>query len=509
MTMLSNLPTKYISKSMTALAALALISGCAVGPDFLKPFAPHVSGYTREPLAGKIATAPVAGGEAQSYVEGMDISHQWWEVFKSPQLDALIKRALKNNPDMQAAEAALRVAQEQVKAQQGAYYPTVTANPSVSRQYIARSVAATDPLPTGDLIFSLNTAQVAVSYTPDVFGLNRRTVESLQAQAEYQRFQLAAAYVTLTSNVVAAAVQEASLRAQIEATQDMIRVNTEMLGILRKQYSQGYVMRADVAAQEAQLAQVIATLPPLQKQLAQGRDLLTALAGRYSAEEVAERFKLADLHLPKQLPLSLPSRLVQQRPDVRSAEEQLHSASAQIGIAVANRFPQFTINALGGDAGTTISHLFQPSDVFWSLTGGIAQTIFDGGTLRHRQKAAEAAYNQAAAQYKSTVIGAVQNVADTLRAIQYDASGLKASSEAEHATRVSLDVTRDQYKAGFTTYSALLLAEQAYQQAKIALVQAQASRFADTAALFQALGGGWWNQPPAVKAAAAIATKHS
>jgi NodT family efflux transporter outer membrane factor (OMF) lipoprotein len=480
-----------LSRLGSVMAALALISGCAAGPYFQRPAAPTINGYIPEPLA-KTSSANLVGGESQSYVEGMDISNQWWEVFKSPQLNALIQQSLKNNPDMQAAEAALRAAQEQVKAQQGAYYPTVTAEPSVSRQKVANSISS--PLSSGSTIFSLNTAQVAVSYTPDVFGLNKREVESLQAQAEYQRFQVAAAYVTLTSNVVAAAVQEASLRAQIAATQDIIHVNTEMLDILQKQYSHGYVMRADVAAQEAQLAQVKTILPPLQKQLAQERNLLTALAGRYSSQEVAEKFELSDLHLPQQLPLSLPSRLIEQRPDVRSAEEQLHAASAQIGIATANRLPQFNIGALGGYTASSIAHLFQPADAFWSLTSGITAPIFDGGTLFHRQKSAEAVYDQAAAQYKSTVISAVQNVADTLRAIQYDADGLKAALDAEHATKVSFDVVNGQYKAGYITYAALLQAEQAYQQTKINLVQAQASRFADTAALFQALGGGWWNQ---------------
>lgn len=475
-----------------SFAVITLVSGCAVGPDYQRPSAPTVNGYIPETLT-KTSSADVAGGVSQSYVEGKEISSQWWEVFKSPQLNELIQQSLKNNPDMQAAEAALRAAQEQVKAQQGAYYPTVTAEPSVSRQKAANSLSS--PLASGNTLYSLNTAQVAVSYTPDVFGLNKRTVESLQAQAEYQRFQLAAAYVTLTSNVVAAAVQEASLRAQIAATQDIIHANTEMLDILRKQYSYGYVMRADVAAQEAQLAQVVATLPPLQKQLAQERDLLTALAGRYSSQEVAEKFELSDLHLPQELPLSLPSKLIEQRPDIRSAEEQLHSASAQIGVAVANRLPQFNIGAVSGYTGTTIAHLVGPADAFWGLTGGLTAPIFDGGTLFHRQKLAEAAYDQAVAQYKSTIISAVQNVADSLRAIQYDADGLKAAVDTEHATKISLDVTRGQYKAGFTTYSALLQAEQAEQQAVINLVQAQANRFADTTALFQALGGGWWNQP--------------
>ena len=532
MTNLSSFSSKRLRGCVAALGVLALTASCAVGPDFLRPRPPAVSGYTPGPLAKKTAAAPVAAGEAQSYAEGMDISHQWWEVFRSKQLNALLTQSLKNNPDLQAAEEALRVAQENVKAQQGFFFPTIQAGYSPSRTELAGNEGGNSPGVQGNgaviattsnppasaggtppfnapVFYTFHTSEVTVGYVPDVFGLNRRTVESLKAQAESQRFQLAAVYVTLTSNVVAAAVQEASLRAQIAATEDLVRINTDMLDILRKQYSHGYVMQADVAAQEAQLGQVLSTLPPLQKQLAQGRDLLTALACRYSAEEVSEKFSLADLHLPRQLPLSLPSRLVEQRPDVRSAEEQMHSASAQIGVAVANILPQFSINgALGGEA-SVFSEQFWPSGQFFSLIGNVTQTIFDGGTLLHRKRGAEAAYKQAALQYRSTVITAFQNVADTLRAIQYDASNLKAASYAERATKVTLDVTRDQFKAGFTTYSAVLMAEQAYQQARINTVQAQANRFADTAALFQALGGGWWNQPPAVKAAASQPPKHS
>jgi len=470
---------------VTLLVAATLISNCAVGPDFHKPDAPEATGYTKDSI-GNI--------DAQALIQDMDIPGQWWTLFKSRQLNALIESSLQSNPNIQAAEAGLRAARENVKAQQGLFYPSVNGSYSGSRQSIAPSIAATDPLPSGQLLFSLYNAQVAVAYTPDVFGLNHRTVESLQAQAEIQRFQMLATYLTLTSNIVTAAIQESSLRAQIDATHEIISIETKMLQILRNQLAKGAASELDVAAQESQLAQAKAALPPLENQLAVQRDLLTALSGNLSNNEVSEKFKLSDLTLPAKLPLSLPSRLVEQRPDVRAAEEQLHSASAAIGVAVANRLPQFTINALGGDTGTNFAHLFNPADRFWSLTGGITQPIFDGGSLLHKERGAKATYEQAKAQYKATVITAFQNVADTLHALKFDADTLHAATAARDAASKTLELTRRQLQSGSVNYLAVLSAEQAWQQSRISLIQAQATRYADTAALFQALGGGWWNR---------------
>ena len=428
----------------------------------------------------------------------MDIPAQWWEVFKSPQLNDLIEQSIKNNPNIGAAEASLRVAQENVKAQEGFYYPSISGNANASRQKIAKSVSATNPLASGVPLFSLYTGQVLVSYTPDVLGLNRRTVESLEAQTKSQKFQLEAAYLSLTSNVVAAAVQEASFRSQISATEDLIKINSKILDLQKNQLSKGAASGLDIVSQESQLAQISATLPPLQKQLAQTRDLLTALAGKLPSEEIAQEFTLADLHLPQNLPVSLPSKLVEQRPDIRSAEEQLHSASAEVGVAIANRLPQFTINGGAGDIGTSMRHLFNPTDAFWNLAGGVTQPIFDGGTLLHRERGAEAAYDQAAAQYRSTVISAFQNVEDTLQALKYDAKALKTAIIAKNAAEKTLNLTKRQLQSGIANNLALLNAQQTYRQTTISLIQAQANRYADTAALFQALGGGWWNKPEIV-----------
>jgi NodT family efflux transporter outer membrane factor (OMF) lipoprotein len=481
---------------MAALSALLLIAGCAVGPDFKKPAAPNVSGYTPTPLLTTSSVTNVAGGGAQRFVPGHDIPGEWWRLFHSKPLNDLIERSLTNNPDLKAAQAALWVARENVLAQRGVYLPSVAGSFSASRQKQSEALAPVPnyPVVTSEFQYNLFTPQVSVSYVPDVFGQNRRTVESLQAQENQARFQLIATHITLSANVVAAAIQEASLRAQIEATRRIITISTNLLQILRAQFAKGYASRLDVAAQESQLAQVTAALPPLLTQLAQQRDLLAVLAGGFPNQDPIEAFDLSSLQLPEELPVSLPSQLVEQRPDVRQAEENLHAASAQIGIAIANRLPNITLTANAGSTALAIDQVFSSGTGFWGLGASVTAPIFEGGALLHKERAAKAAYIQAAEQYRSTVHTAFQNVADTLSALEQDADALKTEAAAAEAAKVTLELTRRQRETGYASNLALLNAEQTYQQTVINLVQAQASRFADTAALFQALGGGWWNR---------------
>ncbi len=482
----------FIVIAFLVFIALLLMTGCAVGPDFQRPATPNVDRYTPQPLPAQTASVEIKGGEAQHFVQDMDIPGQWWTLFHSKPLNDLIEQALKANPDLEAAQAALRVAWENVYAQQGAFFPSFEANFNPTRQKTAREL--TSPLANNNYTYSLYTAQVSVAYVPDVFGGTRRQVESLKAQAYSQRFQLEATYLTLTSNVVAAAVQEAALRGQIEATRKIIDIQSKSLELLKRQYELGQIATADVVAQEAALAQVQAMLPPLEKQLAQQRDVLARLIGCFPSEKIAGEFELSSLQLPLELPVSLPSRLVAQRPDVRTAEEQLHSAGADIGVSIANRLPNITLSANWGSSATAIDQLFTPGTGFWGLAGNLTQPIFQGGTLLHRQRAAEAAYDQAAAQYRSVVLTAFQNVADTLHAIRSDAEALKASVAAERAAARNLSIAQHQLELGDISYLGLLNAEQTYQQALINMVQALAIRYSDTAALFQALGGGWWNR---------------
>jgi NodT family efflux transporter outer membrane factor (OMF) lipoprotein len=480
---------------VVGLTTAALAAGCAVvGPDFAPPAAPDAKRYTREPLGAGTAAAPVRLGEPQKFIQDMQIPDQWWTVFHSRELSALTERAIKANPSMEQAIAALRVAEENTRAQEGKFFPLVQGNFTAVRQKIANSTPGSSA--TGDLIYSLYTAQALVTYTFDVWGLNRRMVESLQAQADSQHFLVEATYLTLTSNLVLAAIQEASLREQIRITLDLIKINGTALDKIRDRENKGLVSHVDVAAQEAALAQIAATLPPLRKALAQQRNLIAALAGRYPSEEPPEQFTLAKLRLPRNLPVSLPSKLIAQRPDVRSSEELLHSAAAQVGVAIANTLPNITLSANPGYVGTQLPGLISPDNLFWSVTGSATQTLFDAGTLLHQKRAAEAAYDQAAASYRGTVITAMQNVADTLRAIQQDAHALKAAVAFEHAAKVSLDLITQQYDDGLINILLQLQAQQAWLQARLAVVLAQAARLSDTVALFQALGGGWWNRPP-------------
>jgi NodT family efflux transporter outer membrane factor (OMF) lipoprotein len=319
-------------------------------------------------------------------------------------------------------------------------------------------------------------------------------VESLQAQEQAARFQMIATYTTLTANVVVTAIQAGSLQMQIDTTRQLIDINTDIVRILKYQFAKGYASRLDLAAQESQLAQVSATLPPLLKQLAQQRDLLAVLAGRFPNAAPTEDFSLSSLQLPQELPVSLPSQLVAQRPDVLQAEANLHDASAKIGIATANRLPNIVLTANAGSTAAAMDQLFSSGTGFWGLGAELTAPLFQGGTLLHQERAAKAAYVQAAEQYRSAVLTAFQNVADTLTALEQDAEGLKAAAAAADAAKVTLDLARRQLQDGYAGSLALLNAEQSYQQSRMSLVQAQANRFADTAALFQALGGGWWHR---------------
>jgi NodT family efflux transporter outer membrane factor (OMF) lipoprotein len=477
---------------LVAALATSLIAGCAVGPDFARPAAPDVSGYTAIAPKATASTANVTGGEAQRFAAGSDIPADWWTLFHSPQINALIAEALKNNSDLKAAQAALASARETARAQRGAYFPNVSLGYAASREQDPSGALAAVPS-TNAFLYNLYTPQVSVSFVPDVFGLNRRSVESAQAQQQSVRYQMLATDVTLSANVAVAAIQQASLQAQIDATQQLVAINTKTVAILQYQYSKGYASRLDLAAQETQLAQTNATLPPLRLQLAQQRDQLAVLTGHFPSQAPAEPVDLSTLRLPTELPLSLPSKLVRQRPDVLQAEANLHAASAQVGIAIANRLPNITLSGAAGHTGLSVGQTFGPGSAFWNIAASLAAPIIDGGALRHQERAAKANYDQAAAQYRSAVLTAFQNVADTLAALEQDADGLKAAAKADDAAKLTLDLSQRQWKDGYASQLTLLSAEQAALQARIALVQAQASRFADTAALFQALGGGWWN----------------
>lgn len=474
----------------------SLLAGCMVGPNFHKPAAPDVVTYNANPLPAKTAQAPYRGtaGKPQYFVRGRNLPADWWTLYHSPALNELIIKGLANSPNLIAAQTALRQAQENLRAQIGnSLIPAFDATVGGQREGLSGSAFGGE-IPSS--IFNLFNATVNVSYTLDVFGGARRQIEALQAQVDYQQFQVLATYLSLTSNIVTTAVTIASLEGQIDATRALIQEQEKQLAIIKKQYRLGGVANTNVLSQQTLVNQTRATLPPLQKSLSQSRHALAVLIGDYPNQQMPA-FQLDNMTLPITIPVSLPSELVRQRPDVRASEALLHAASAQVGVATANLFPQFKLSGTYyGWESSVPSGLFSAANLAWGYGGSLTQPVFHGGALRAQRRAAIAAYEQAAAQYKQTVLQAFQNVADSLRALDTDARAFRDQRQAELAAYNNLRITKKQYQLGGVSYLSLLTAQQQYQQTRIARIQAQAARYTDTAALYQSLGGGWWNRTP-------------
>lgn len=486
-------PSRLFLAVSYATLITPFVAGCAVGPDFKTPSAPDVNSYESSPLQDSTEQANSASGAAQKFVTSKDIPAAWWGLFHSEALNQLITNAIKSNPDIAAAEATLRMAEENTTAADGSLFPTLSGSFSSTREKTAGASFGGD-FPGS--IYTLHNASVNVSYGIDVFGGVRRQIEGLDAQKDYERFQLEATYLSLTGNIVTAAIQESSLRGQIAATEKIIAEQAHQLDLTKQQHELGGVSQLAVLSQQTNLQQTKATLPPLQAQLAATRHQLSVLGGQFPSQEPEAVFELNSLKLPEEIPVSLPSKLVEQRPDIRAAEANLHVASAAIGAAEANRLPQITLSADIGSMANKLQRLFTPGGGIWSFGADATQTLFDAGTLEHKQHSAEAEYDAVAAQYRKTVLVAFQNVADTLHALTSDAETLKEQAEAERSAVETLTLSQKQFDAGAISYLSLLSAEQSEQTAKIALIKAEAQRLSDTAALFEALGGGWWNREP-------------
>lgn len=486
--------------TVSLVVGTSQLSGCAIGPDYARPrlpdslsFAPGAS--ARFDSGSGDDTTPSTNG--QRLIQGAEIPANWWTAFASPELNRLVERALGANPNIDSAHAALRAAQENVSAQRGFFFPTVQANYAPIRIRNANSQSGSTPgaqtsgSSGGSGIYNFQTAQLTVGFNPDVFGVNKRLVESLQAGARLQRFQLEAITLTLASNVVAAAIQEALLRQQIATTEALVSNGTRALGIVERQQAAGAASKLDVANQATALAQARQLLVPLRKQLELNRNLLRALCGDAQDTELPETFTLESLRLPAELPLMLPSQVIEQRPDVRAAEEQLRATSELVGVARASRLPQFSIDASLGGGARSFAGMFSSGGPFFNLAGNLAAPLFDGGILKFRERAARENLNVATAQYQATVINAFQNVADTLQAIHSDSQFLDAAVGVELSARVALALTEKQHASGYIDRLVLLNAQRTVYQASFDVAQAQASRLGNSAALFQALGGGW------------------
>jgi NodT family efflux transporter outer membrane factor (OMF) lipoprotein len=497
--------------SALCLAVGLALSACAVGPDFRAPEAPKVADashpYTPAPLPAMAASGASPAYVPQHFVDGQDISATWWEAFQSPALNVLVQSALAHSPSAAAAQATLRQAEENYRADYGAkVLPSVTGQLSAGR---TRDAVAQGPGVPAGTTGNLFHAGLDLSYSLDIVGGNRRELEGVRAAIDYQRFQVEATWLSLTSSVVATAIQEASLRAQLQATREVVDNAAMSLKVIDAQVRLGALARSASLQQQTLIAQQQAQLPALEKALAQTRHQLAVLAGRLPGDEGLPTFDIDSLTLPRELPISVPAALVRQRPDVRASEALLHEASAQIGVAEAALYPQITLSAGVNRESFKIDKLFDTGTTGWSLAAGLVQPIFNGGALRAKKRAAVSAYDAAQAQYQSTVLNAFLSVANALRAIDTDADAVTATADAERLANEALGLVQRQYQLGAVSYLASLDAQRTALNTRVALVQARAARLTDTAALFQALGGGWWNAPDALaSAASASAAAH-
>lgn len=478
--------------TLVITSSIFLSSCIKVGPDFHEPPPPCNETYTEKPLPCKTVSTPIKAGKAQHFAICKQIPADWWTLFHSPELNELICLGMANSPNVEAAQAALRQSQELMKAVVGiSMFPSVYGQASAGKQrFSPEAIGAINQPP---ITFTLYTATLYIVYYLDVFGGARRKIESMGAQVDNKCFLVEAAYLTLTSNIVTTAITEASLREQIKATHDLVRINEKQLEIMSQQLKLGGTSLSEVLAQKTQLEQLKATLPPLEKNLSVTRHALASLVGFFPSDKILPNFYLDKMTLPEVLPVSLPSDLVRQRPDIRASEALLHKACAEVGVATSNLYPQFVLTGSYGSVANTPSDLFKNLTNVWSYAGQVIQPIFNAGALQAYRRAAVAALQEASAQYQEVVLQGFQNVADSLRAIEIDARALKIQSLAEKSARDAYEIVQKQYQLGGVNYLALLNAEAQYQKTRLSRIQAQAARFSDTAALFQALGGGWWN----------------
>lgn len=476
----------YLQNYFYLILSSAALLGCTVGPDFQSPEPPKTNSYTLTPIPQQTVDIKGQENKTQKFLFVDNIRHQWWTLFECEPLNQLILRGLQNSPTLQAAQASLRQAEENLKGGVGGFFPSVDAQLSATRQKESKASSGLNVPPP---IFNLYNTSLNVSYSPDIFGALRHQVEALEAQVDFQQFELEAAYLTLTSNIVTTTIREASLRSQIDVTKELIASQEKQLQIIKQQLELGGASETDILAQEILIGQTKATLPPLENSLAQTHHALTALVGSLPSENSLPYFRLEDIHLPTELPITLPSYLVRNRPDIKAAEALLYQAHAQIGIAKANMFPQLMLTGSIGGIANQPHNLFAGSSNVWTIASQLLQPIFRGGAMIAKENASIAAYEQAFAHYRQTILNSFQQVADVLQALLEDAKVYKTLESSEKAAYRSLEISRKQYQLGAVSFLTLLNAERQYQQTRIGRIKAEAARYADTAALFQALGG--------------------
>ncbi len=469
--------------SLAALFA-ASVAACTMGPDFTRPPAPPEDGYLAKGERGP------AGQQHEAL--GQRLSGDWWTLFRSPELDAVVRQSIAGNQDLAAAESSLGQAVQEAAVAAGALYPQADLMAAADRERInLMAYGFTGPSPV------LNLYQVGptVSYALDLFGKLHRQAEEAGALAEAKAYQLDAAYLALTGDVVVQALAMASLNAQIAAAEDIVADDQQNLQLVRTAKAAGSATDVDVLHADSQLANDRTQLPPLRQGLAEARHALAVLVGHAPAEWSPPDFALAGFRLPDRLPINLPSALVRQRPDILAAEAALHAAGAAVGVATAQMYPDITLSADLLQQATFPGQLFQEMATAITAGGGLTAPLFHGGALAAQRAAAEAAYKTALARYRQTVLRAFAQVADILQALAHDAESVATEDKAVASAEASLRLTRLSYAAGNVGVLQVLDAQRQYQQARLGAVRAQAKRYVDTAQLFLAMGGGWWDWP--------------
>jgi NodT family efflux transporter outer membrane factor (OMF) lipoprotein len=463
---------------LAGVAALLVAVGCKVGPTFTPQAPPKLAEYGATPLP------PATDGDAQQFLKGQTVPAAWWTTFGSPELTRRVELALTHSPTLASAQAAVRRAREDVAAAGGALYPALDAQVGVTRSLPGPAQGIYSP-------YTIYAATLNVSYTLDLFGGTRRRIEGLQAQVDLRQWLLTGTYLSLTSNVAIATVQEASLAEQLQIARDVAALLEEQTALTSRQVEIGVKSQGDLLALQAQLAAARAAVPPLAQQLEMVRNQLAVYLGGFPSEIGLGPVVLAGFTLPRDLPVSLPSQVVQRRPDIQAAQAQLHAATAQVGVATAALLPQITLGAFAGPQALTYQDMFKGSNETWGLSFGLLQPLFHGGSLRAQKRGAEAGVDQALADYRQTVLVAFGNVSDALNALRFDAQTMQAQVASEQAAARSLELAKAQYRIGVASYLQMLDATRSWQLARMGLIRARAASLSDTTALYAALGGGF------------------
>jgi NodT family efflux transporter outer membrane factor (OMF) lipoprotein len=487
---------RVVASACPALVAMlpVLLAGCMLGPDFFSPAPPEEKGYTA-PDETNLPPADTAKKAKQRLAVGAKVEDEWWTLFRSPELNRVMKEALANSPTIAQAQATLAAAREQVIVAQGATLPQADLSAGLSRQQFNPAPSGVNREPVPETVYAIGPS---VTYAADVFGGLARGVETQQARADVSEYQLAAAYLALTGNIARQAITIAAIRAQIKATERIIADDARNLGLVKTQQGAGTATMVDVTTAESQLANDRALLPPLRQQLSAAKHALAVFAGRSPADYPVPDFDLERLTLPRDLPVTVPSELVRNRPDILAAEAQLHVASATIGVATANLYPSLTLGTSVTQSATDLGNFFSGLYTAYNIGAVLTAPIFRGGALKAQQRAAVATFDAAFATYRGTVLQSFGQVADVLQALKHDEEAVIAQSRALATAGQALKLARLSFTEGNSTLLQVLDAERQYDRARIGLVQAESQRVLDTAQLFVALGSGWWNTPPTV-----------